>query len=97
MELKVQDEEAVALAGRLVADAGQVAVKPVVGLTTEMREIVPAKFWMLVSDTDTETPAAPELKLTGVPALMVKSPTCTTELTEWDAVPGEPVPVTVTR
>ncbi len=81
MELKVQDEETVALASRLVADAGQVAVKLVVGVTTEVR-IVPAKFWMLVSDTDTATPAAPELKLTGVLTLMVKSPTCMIELAE---------------
>jgi hypothetical protein len=29
-------------------------------------------------------------------ALMVKSPTWTVEAAEWDAVPGEPAPVTVT-
>ncbi len=44
MELKVQDVDAVALAVRLVAVAGHVTVRPVVGLTTELRETVPAKF-----------------------------------------------------
>ncbi len=71
----MQDAEAVAFAARLVAAAGQVTVRPVVGLTTEVRATVPAKFWMLVSETDIAAPVPPLLKLTGVPTEIVKSPT----------------------
>ncbi len=80
MELNVQDAETVALAVMLTAVAGHVTVSPVVGLTTEERAIVPAKLFTLVKDTDIAAPVAPELKLTGVPTLIVKSPTCTIEL-----------------
>ncbi len=66
----------------LTAMAGQVTVKPVAGLTTEDRAIVPAKLFTLVSETDIAAPVAPELKLTGEPTLIVKSPTCTIELAE---------------
>ncbi len=66
----------------LTAVAGQVMVSPVVGLTTEDNAIVPAKLFTLVSETEIDAPVAPELKLTGVPTLMVKSPTCTIELAE---------------
>ncbi len=82
VELRVQDAEAVALAARDVAVAGQVTVKPVAGLTREVRDTVPAKFWTLVRETDTAAPVAPELKLTGEPTEMVKSPTCTTAAAE---------------
>ncbi len=82
---------------RLVAVPGQVTVRPVVGLTTELRATVPAKLKVLVRLTETAAPAAPELKLTGVPTLTVKSPKWTIELAEWEAVPGEPAPVTVTK
>ncbi len=81
----------------LTAVAGQVTVRPEVGLTTEVRLMLPAKLKVLVSETDSAAPEAPELKLTGDPTLIVKSPTWTVELAEWDAVPGEPVPVIVTR
>ncbi len=97
MELKVQEVETVALDVRLVVVAGHVTVKPLVGLTTELRPTVPAKLIVLVRVTDIDVPVAPELKLTGLLGLMVKSPTWTTELAEWDAVPGEPAPVMVTR
>ncbi len=85
------------MAVMLVAVAGQLTVRPVVGLTTEERLTEPAKLKVLVRLTETAAPAAPELKFTGVPTEMVKSPTWTTELAEWDAVPGEPTPVMVTR
>ncbi len=75
VELSVQDAEAVALAVRLVAVAGQVTVRPVVGLTTEVRLTVPAKLKVLVRLTEMAAPVAPELKLTGVPTDIVKSPT----------------------
>ncbi len=75
MELSVHDDDTVAFAVIPTAVAGQVTVKPVVGLTTELRLTVPAKLNVLVRLTDIAAPVAPELKLTGVPAEMVKSPT----------------------
>ncbi len=75
MELKVQDAETVAFPVMLVAVAGHVTVNPVVGLITELRLTVPAKLNVLVRLTDIAAPAEPELKLTGVPTLMLKSPT----------------------
>ncbi len=93
----MHDAEAVALAVRLVAVAGQETVNPVVGLVTAVRLTVPAKLNVLVRLTEIEAPVAPELKFTGVPTEMVKSPTWTTELPEWDAVPGEPAPLIVAR
>ncbi len=67
---------------RVVAEAGQVTVKPVVGRTTEPRPTVPAKLKVLVRLTDMAVPVAPELKFTGVPTDIAKSPTCTTEEAE---------------
>ncbi len=75
MELRVQDALTVTLAVILVAVAGQVTVNPVIGLITAERAIVPAKLLILVSETDIAAPVAPELKFTGLPAEMVKSPT----------------------
>ncbi len=74
-ELNVQDAEAVAFAVRLAAVAGQVTVRPVVGLTTELRATEPAKLNLLVKLTEIAAPEAPELKFTGLPTEMVKSPT----------------------
>ncbi len=82
---------------RLVAVAGQVTVSPVVGLVTAVRLTIPAKLKVLVRVTDIAAPVAPLLKLTGVPTDIVKSPTWTIEEADWDAVPGEPAPVIVTR
>ncbi len=50
-------------------------VKPVAGLVTAERLIVPAKLNVLVRETDIEEPVAPELKFTGVVVDIVKSPT----------------------
>ena len=50
-------------------------VKPVAGLVTAVRVTVPAKLNVLVKLTDIAEPVAPELKLTGLPAEMEKSPT----------------------
>ncbi len=44
VELSVQDERVVVLAVRVTAVAGQVTVSPVVGLTTDVRVTLPAKF-----------------------------------------------------
>ncbi len=75
VELSVHEADAVALAVRLVAVAGHVTVRPVVGLTTDVRPTVPAKLKVLVRLTDIAAPEAPELKFTGLLTLIVKSPT----------------------
>ncbi len=75
VELKVQEAETVAFAVMLVAVAGHVTVNPVVGLVTALRLTVPAKLKVLVIVTDMAAPVAPELKFTGLPTDIVKSPT----------------------
>jgi hypothetical protein len=93
---RVQDAATVAFAV-MVTGAGQVTVKPVTGLVTAVRVIVPAKLNVLVRETEIAAPVAPELKFTGVTVEIVKSPTWTTTgLAVWEAVPGEPAPVIVT-
>ncbi len=66
----------------ILTGAGQVTVNPVTGLVTGLRVTVPAKLNVLVKLTDIADPMAPELKLTGEPTLVVKSPTWTVELAE---------------
>ncbi len=70
------------MAVMLTAVAGQVTVKPAVGLTTEVKATVPAKLRRLVRLTEIDAPEAPELKFTGVATEIEKSPTCTIELAE---------------
>ena len=77
----MQDAATVAFA-EMLTGAGHVTVKPVAGLVTGVRLIVPAKLNVLVRETDIEEPVAPELKLTGVPTLIVKSPTWTVAVAE---------------
>ena len=72
----------VALAVMLVAVVGHVTVRPVAGVTTEARLIVPAKFWTLVRVTVMAEPVAPLLKLTGELTETVKLPTWIVELAE---------------
>ncbi len=74
VELKVQEAATVAFAV-ILTGAGQVTVKPVTGLVTAVRVTVPAKLNVLVRETEIAEPVAPELKFTGVPTLIVKSPT----------------------
>jgi hypothetical protein len=81
VELRVHDAATVAFAAMLTG-AGQVTVKPVTGLVTAARLIVPAKLNVLVKLTDIAEPVAPELKLTGVPTLIVKLPTWTVDAAE---------------
>ena len=81
VELRVHEAATVAFAV-ILTGAGQVTVKPVAGLVTGVRVTVPAKLKVLVRDTDIAEPVAPELRLTGLPTLMVKLPTWTTELAE---------------
>jgi hypothetical protein len=78
---RVQDTATVALAA-ILTGAGHVTVSPVAGLTTVLRLILPAKLNVLVKLTDIAEPVAPELKLTGVPVEIVKSPTWTVEAAE---------------
>ncbi len=70
----MQETDTVTFAERLVAVAGQVAARPTTGLTTEVRATVPAKLDELVSETESDA-EAPELKFTGVPIEIAKSPT----------------------
>jgi len=77
----VQDAATVAFAVMLTG-AGHVTVNPVAGLVTAARVTVPAKLNVLVKLTDIAEPVAPELKLTGLPTLIVKLPTWTTKLAE---------------
>jgi len=66
----------------MLTGAGHVTVKPA-GLTIWVRPIVPAKLKVLVRLTDIAEPVAPELKFTGLPIDIVKSPTCETKLALW--------------
>ncbi len=70
----MQEAATVAFAVMLTG-AGQVTVNPVAGLVTGVRATVPAKLNVLVKLTEIEDPVAPELKLMGLPTLIVKSPT----------------------
>jgi len=79
VEDNVQEAATVAFAV-ILTGAGQVTVKPVAGLVTAVRLIVPAKLNVLVRETEIAEPVAPELKLTGVVVDIVKSPTCETKL-----------------
>ena len=74
VELRVHEAATVAFAV-IVTGAGHVTVNPVAGLVTGVRLIVPAKLNVLVRETDIAEPVAPELKFTGLPTEMVKSPT----------------------
>jgi len=81
VELKVHEAATVAFAVTLTG-AGHVTVNPVAGLVTGVRVTVPAKLNVLVRETDIAEPVEPELKLAGLPTLIVKLPTCTVELAE---------------
>ena len=71
---RVQDAATVAFAV-ILTGAGHVTVNPVAGLVTGVRVTVPAKLNVLVKETEMADPVAPELKFTGLPTEMVKSPT----------------------
>jgi anti-sigma-K factor RskA len=81
VELNVHDAATVALAV-ILTGAGHVTIKPVTGLVTAAKLIVPAKLNVLVRETEIAEPVAPELKLTGEPALIVKLPTWTVDVAE---------------
>ncbi len=75
----MQDAATVAFAV-ILTGAGHVTVNPVAGLVTGVRVTVPAKLNVLVRETEMAEPVAPELKFTGLPTLIVKSPTCEMKL-----------------
>ena len=79
MDDRVQEAATVAFAV-ILTGAGHVTVNPVAGLVTGVRATVPAKLNVLVRETEMADPVAPELKLTGLPTEMVKSPTCEMKL-----------------
>jgi len=81
VELRVHEAATVAFAV-ILTGAGQVTVNPVAGLVTGVRVTVPAKLNVLVSETEIAEPVAPELKFTGVPTEILKSPTWTVETAE---------------
>ena len=81
VEASEQEAATVAFAVMLTG-AGQVTVKPVAGLVTAVRVTVPAKLNVLVRETEIAEPVAPELKLTGLPTLIVKLPTWTVDAAE---------------
>src|SRR2546425_12355697 len=95
VDAKVHEAATVALAV-ILTGAGQVTVNPVAGLVTGVRLIVPAKLNVLVRETDIAEPVAPELKFTGLPTEMGKSPTRSVEVAEGGAGRGETGPVRVT-
>ena len=66
----------------ILTGAGHVTVKPT-GLTIGVRPTVPAKLNVLVSETEIAEPVAPELKFTGLPTEIEKSPTWDTKLALW--------------
>jgi hypothetical protein len=72
-----QEDATVAFAVIATAVAGQVIVRP--AEVVPVRVMLPAKLNVLVRETEIE-PAAPELKFTGLPTEMVKSPTWETKV-----------------
>jgi hypothetical protein len=64
----------VPLAVNAIGVVGQLTVRPA-GVEEAVRETEPTKLNVLVSVTVVDAPEVPELKLTGLVALMVKSPT----------------------
>ena len=62
------------MAVKAMGVVGQVTVRPA-GVEEAVRETEPTKLNVLMSVTVVDAPEVPELKLTGLVALMVKSPT----------------------
>ena len=93
MELNEHEDATVAFAVIATAVTGQVIVRPAGAVP--VRVILPAKLNVLVRETPTETPVWPTFRFAPV-AEIVKSPTWTVAGAEWEAVPGEPVPLTLT-
>src|SRR2546427_11846624 len=91
VELRVHEAATVAFAV-ILTGAGHVTVNPVAGLVTGVIVTVPAKLNVLVKLTDIAEPVAPELKLTGVPTVIVKSPTWTVATAERGAASGRAAP-----
>ena len=71
----MQEAPTVTLAVRLVAVVGQTTLRPVAEPRSGVRVTPPVKPKVLVSVTERTFPEAPELKFTGVPTLIAKSPT----------------------
>jgi hypothetical protein len=74
-ELRLHLALAVPFIARLTSAVGHTTLSPEDGLTAEVTLMFPAKLFVLVSETEMKAPVAPELKLTGLVAETVKSPT----------------------
>lgn len=82
VDARVHEAVTVALAVMAVAVVGQLTVRPLAGVTAEVKLMLPAKLNVLVRVTVMADPVAPLLKLTGDVAEIVKSPTWTVALAE---------------
>jgi len=74
-ELRLHLALAVPLIVRLTRAVGQATPNPDDGLTADVTLMPPAKLLALDSTTEMKAPVAPELKLTGLDTIIVKSPT----------------------
>ena len=74
-ELRLHLALAVPLIVRLTRAVGQATLNPDDGLTVDVTLMPPAKLFVLDSKTEMKPPVAPELKLTGLDTITVKSPT----------------------
>ncbi len=92
VQVRLEVPVPLAVNGTLV-EVNRLQVRPVTVLL--VNETVPTKLNVLVR-VIVEVAGEPAGAL-AAEAVIVKSPTCTTEDAEWDAVPGEPAPVTVTK
>jgi hypothetical protein len=94
-ELRLHLVLAVPFIVRLTRAAGHETLSPDDGLTADVTLIPPAKLLALTSDTEMKAPVAPELKLTALVTLIVKSPTWMRAEIEWNVELTLPVKDTV--
>ena len=94
-ELRLHLALAVPFIVRLTRAVGQATPNPDDGLTVDVTLMPPAKLLVLDSKTEMKAPVAPELKLTGLDTIIVKSPTWMSAEAEWNVALTLPVNVIV--
>lgn len=94
-ELRLHRALAVPFIVRLTRAAGHDALSPDEGLTADVTLILPAKLFVLTNETEMKAPVAPELKLTELATVIVKSPTWMSTEAEWKVALTLPVKDTV--